>query len=213
MTLLWGLPRTACWKIQILLLWFITVEKLQPWSSNQNSFMAGVTITWEVGLKGHRIRRVENYCSVWGNKVKCNKCDVLHVCAQTSLCGYGMWSFTCLHTDEFLCVWKVRFNMFVHRPPSMCMECEDLYVCAQTPLWVWTVKFSMFAHRPVSMCMECEVLHMCAQISFCVYGIWGSTCVCTDQSLCVWNVRFSMFAYRQPQCACKVSNHPVPSNV
>lgn len=113
--------------------------------------MVEVTMTQEVVLKGHRIRRVENHCSGWENKVKYNKrevlcvsaytasvgmeCEVLYVCAQT-LYVYGMWGVTCLHTEQFLCVWNVRCYMFVHRPASMSNKRKVLHVCTQTSFFV-----------------------------------------------------------------------------
>ena len=49
----------------IFILWFITVAKLQLGSSNENSFMAGGHQTWGSVLKGHSIRKFENFCPTW----------------------------------------------------------------------------------------------------------------------------------------------------
>ena len=58
---LWHLWQTSMSKI--FKLWFITVAKLQLWSSNKNNFTIGVTTTWEIVLKCHSIRKVETHCS------------------------------------------------------------------------------------------------------------------------------------------------------
>ena len=50
-------------KTQIFALQFITVAKLQLWSSNKSNFMVGVTTTWGTVLEGHSIRKGENHCS------------------------------------------------------------------------------------------------------------------------------------------------------
>jgi hypothetical protein len=56
---LWHLWQTSMSKI--FKLWFITVAKLQLWRSNKNNFTIGVTTTWEIVLKCHSIRKVENH--------------------------------------------------------------------------------------------------------------------------------------------------------
>ena len=48
---------------QIFTLWFITVAKLQLWSSNEIIIWWGVTIAWGTGLKCHSIRKIESYWS------------------------------------------------------------------------------------------------------------------------------------------------------
>jgi hypothetical protein len=49
---------TVC---QIFTLCFMTVVKLQLWSS-KIILWSGVTITWGIVLKGYNIRKVESYC-------------------------------------------------------------------------------------------------------------------------------------------------------
>lgn len=51
----WEKPR--CFTLR-----FITVAALQPWSSNQNNFMVGVTTAWGTVLKGCNVRKVGNLC-------------------------------------------------------------------------------------------------------------------------------------------------------
>ena len=50
-------------KTQIFTLRFITVAKLQLWSSNKNHLMAGATTTRGTLFKCCSIRKVENHCS------------------------------------------------------------------------------------------------------------------------------------------------------
>jgi hypothetical protein len=46
---------------KIFTLQFVTVAKLQSWSSKGNNFYGwGITTTWETVLKGHSIRKVDN---------------------------------------------------------------------------------------------------------------------------------------------------------
>lgn len=50
------------WKAEMVILWFITLAKLQLWGSNKIILWSGVTTTWRTALKGHSIRKVENHC-------------------------------------------------------------------------------------------------------------------------------------------------------
>ena len=52
---------------QIFTLWFITLAKLQLWSSNKIILWLGVTTLWGTVLKGCSNRKVENHCSRLSN--------------------------------------------------------------------------------------------------------------------------------------------------
>jgi hypothetical protein len=57
MTLSWESPKTIE-NIKVFTLRFVTVAKLQLWSSNENDFMAGVTTTPGTVLKATTIGRL-----------------------------------------------------------------------------------------------------------------------------------------------------------
>ena len=54
------------------MLWFITVAKLQLWSSNEIILWLGVTTKWETVSKGHSLRKGKNNCSKTMVKVNNN---------------------------------------------------------------------------------------------------------------------------------------------
>lgn len=61
--ILWLLTPVRWPAYQIFTSWFVTVAKLQVWSSNKKIYSWVVKITWGTLWKGCSIRKVEDHCS------------------------------------------------------------------------------------------------------------------------------------------------------
>lgn len=111
---------------KIITLWFITLTKLQLWTSRKNNLVLGVTTTWRILLKDHNIRKVENHRYKLSKSVQSG---ILPLSATSSECA--LWRYVTHHGTWVVMHYKC-FQIYEIMQISICLLDFNMQIMPQS---------------------------------------------------------------------------------